>query len=204
MSEDAFNLIPPAYQRQRKLLGDARYFVIAAVLLVALSLLWWGQLSNHLSQHEEAVSEIVTQLRARQAKELDLQTLQRLTAQLEERLQTLDELRGGFTGRQLLQLIDGALNPGIRFNTLRFERPSTEQATRSEGTDSNQAAAVMRVNGDADNHVALGDFLSALSRDPQVQRVELQRSGSQQRSGVERVSFEVALRLKAGARSHTP
>lgn len=192
MSEETFNLIPPAYQRQRRLILDARLFGLAAVALLLIASLWWVRLDIHLGQNEDAVAEIVSQLRARQAQELDLQTLQNVAVHLEQRLQTLDALRGGFSAQQLLRVIDSALNPGIRFNSLRFERASVD-----DGQADVLTGGLMRVNGDAENHVALGDFLAALQADPWVRRAELQRSGSNARSGAGRVSFEVVLRLDA-------
>ncbi len=190
------DLVPQEYRYWRwqlRCLKSAGIAVIAVALLAALS--WYG-LHQHQLATQSALHALQTQKNISQAQQQRLEYLSTSRSSLEQQWKLLLGLRGGATVEGLFEVLDQALEgERVWFKEWRFLRAGQTvehkqiQPQRDRGAyiivlppESSETpeeppawsiATRLAIEGGADDHAALSDFVERLLSQPRISDVKV-------------------------------
>lgn len=199
------DLIPQSY---RQALRAKRYFgrfLIGCVALISLIALTRIALTHFVDEEKSALATLQQGQRLSEAQRARLQELTAKKKKFETEIKVLSNLRGSTTVHSLFVALDRALNQDVWFDELQFMRegevvPATPE-TRASGyfiivAEPNRPAENawrvrqhVEVRGQARTHLALTEFISQLSAQPNIGNVRLLNTASGTLESAQVVNF---------------
>ncbi len=182
------DLIPDDYRKERRLQKALFYFCVANVIIVLLIVLGEALFSYLTWRENTDIARLEQQEQVLQNKKVKAAEYQQKRQVVEQKIATLNTLRGNDHVPVFLSAIDRAYTDGVWFDQLRFARAPIANTAGAAKMESQHVAEIV---GHALNHSLLATFMRHLGGEASTADLHLINTGTSHFAAVQIVDFKL-------------